>query len=144
MQELLRVCGIVLLLLSVVASAAEDDIEGRWLSGDQSGWIQIRLLDGKPVGFAAGSTDPAEAARTDEHNPDAALRSRPLLGITILHGFTYAGDHVWKGGTIYDPNSGNTYKSTMTLLDRNTLKVRGFIGLSMFGRSDTWTRDDPE
>ena len=123
--------------------ADEAAIEGRWLSGDKTGWIEIRLVAGKPIGTASGSTDPDEAPRFDDLNPDPALRARSLLGITILQGFTYAGDGVWKGGTIYDPNSGNTYKSTMTLVDRDTLKVRGYIGVSLFGRSDTWTRDDP-
>jgi uncharacterized protein (DUF2147 family) len=66
-----------------------------------------------------------------------------LRGITILQGFHYAGEQVWQGGTIYDPNSGKTYKSTITLVDRNTLKVRGFVGVSLFGRSHTWTRDEP-
>ena len=130
------------LLCSANIAADEADIEGRWLSGDKSGWIEIRLVDGKPVGTAAGSTTPDEPPRFDALNPDPALRSRALLGITILQGFEYVGDQVWKGGTIYDPNSGNSYRSTMTLLDRNTLKVRGFIGVSLFGRSDTWTRDD--
>lgn len=143
MQTLARLTCLTALLLAAVAGADESDIEGRWLSGDRSGWIEIRLLAGKPVGVAAGATNAEERARLDDHNPDPALRSRALLGITILHGFEYAGDRVWKGGTIYDPNSGNTYRSSMTLLDRNTLKVRGYIGLAMFGRSDTWTRDDP-
>lgn len=135
--------AVALLLFSAAVLANEADIEGRWLSGDKTGWIEIRLIDGKPVGIAAGATDPADAGRVDTLNPDPALRDRSLLGITILHGFDYAGEHVWKGGTIYDPNSGNTYKSTMTLVDRNTLKVRGYIGVSLFGRSDTWTRDEP-
>lgn len=143
MQTLARLTCLTALLLAAVAGADESDIEGRWLSGDRSGWIEIRLLAGKPVGVAAGATNAEERARLDDHNPDPALRSRALLGITILRGFEYAGDQVWKGGTIYDPNSGNTYRSSMTLLDRNTLKVRGYIGLAMFGRSDTWTRDDP-
>jgi uncharacterized protein (DUF2147 family) len=121
----------------------ETDITGRWLSGDKTGWIEIRLVDGNPVGIAAGATDPADADRLDELNPDPALRSRALRGITILQGFHYAGEQVWQGGTIYDPNSGKTYKSTITLVDRNTLKVRGFVGVSLFGRSDTWTRDEP-
>jgi len=131
------------MLLSAGAVANETDIEGRWLSGDKTGWIEIRLVDGRPVGVAAGATDPADAGRVDALNPDPALRGRPLLGITILQGFDYVAKHFWKGGIIYDPNSGNTYKSTITLVDRNTLKVRGYIGVSLFGRSDTWTRDDP-
>ncbi len=126
------------------ASTDEAVIEGRWLSGDGSGWIDIRLVNGSPVGTAAGSTTAKEGdpPRLDDLNPDPELRDRPLHGITILQGFKYEGDHVWKGGTIYDPNSGKSYKSSMTLVDQNTLKVRGFIGISLFGRSDTWTRDE--
>ena len=136
--------AISLLLVGLPAVADEVDIEGRWLSGDGSGWIDIRLVDGKPVGTAAGSTTAKDGdpPRLDDLNPDPELRNRPLDGIIILHGFEYKGDHVWKGGTIYDPNSGNFYKSSMKLVDRNTLKVRGYIGISLFGRSDTWTRDD--
>lgn len=143
-QLLCRSIILCSIIIGTCALADERDIEGRWLSGDKTGWIDIRLVNGKPVGTASGSTNPEEGPRIDEHNPDPALRSRSLLGIIILHGFEYAETHVWKGGTIYDPNSGNTYKSTMTLLDRNTLKVRGYLGISVFGRSDTWTRDDPK
>lgn len=142
MQLPMRLLVLGSLLIAANVIATEADIEGRWLSGDKSGWIEIHLVDGKPIGTAAGSTTPNEPTRYDILNPDPALRSRALLGITILQGFEYVGDQVWKGGMIYDPNSGNTYKSTLTLLDRNTLKVRGFIGLALFGRSDTWTRDD--
>ena len=134
-----------ILVIATPALAAENDIEGRWLSGDKTGWIDIRLVDGAPIGRASGSTTekPGDPPRLDDLNPDPALRSRRLLGIVILQGFRYAGNGVWKGGTIYDPNSGNTYKSTLTLVDGDTLKVRGYVGISVFGRSDTWTRDDP-
>ncbi len=133
-----------LLFVGLPTIADEADIEGRWLSGDKSGWIDIRLVNGSPVGTAAGSTTAKEGdpPRLDDLNPDPALRDRALHGITILHGFEYKGDQVWKGGTIYDPNSGKTYKSSMKMVDQNTLKVRGFIGISLLGRSDTWTRDE--
>lgn len=143
MQLFLRGIVLCLMLHSPGVLADARDIEGRWLSGDKTGWIDIRLIDGKPVGTASGSTNPDEGPRLDEFNPDPELRSRSLLGITILHGFEYSTEQVWKGGTIYDPNSGNTYKSTITLIDRNTIKVRGYLGLSIFGRSDVWIRDDP-
>ncbi len=143
-KPLFRIIVISLMFAGSSASADEANIEGRWLSGDGSGWIDIRLVNGGPVGTAAGSTTEKEGdpPRLDDLNPDPALRDRPLHGITILQGFEYEGDHVWKGGTIYDPNSGKSYKSSMTLVDENTLKVRGFIGISLFGRSDTWTRDE--
>ena len=62
--------------------------------------------------------------------------------MTIMSGFTYDGDGRWSGGRIYDPNSGKTYKATIRQVDANTIKLRGYIGISLFGRSDTWTRDD--
>lgn len=104
LKPLCRIAALIVLFGAPSAFADESDIEGRWLSGDKSGWIDIRLIDGKPVGTAAGSTTPEEVPRVDEFNPDPALRDRPLLGITILHGFTYEGDGVWKGGTIYEPS----------------------------------------
>ena len=80
----------------------------------------------------------------DDRNPDPALRSRPLDGLAIMTGFEYAGDGRWQNGTVYDPNSGKTYKCSITLIDDNTLKLRGYIGIALFGRSETWTRDDPD
>ena len=137
----IRVVAISSLFVGPSAVADQTDIEGRWLSGDKTGWIEIRLVDGSPVGTAAGSTTPDEPPQFDEFNPDPTLRSRALLGITILHGFDYAGDQVWKGGTIYDPNSGKTYKCKLNLVDANTLEVRGYIGFAMLGRTEVWTRD---
>ncbi|MDA0707313.1 MAG: DUF2147 domain-containing protein [Proteobacteria bacterium] len=95
--------AVVLLLIVTGVVADETDIAGRWLSGDKTGWIEIRLIDDKPLGIAAGATDPNDVGRVDELNPDPALRSRSLLGITILHGFDYAGEHVWKGALFMTP-----------------------------------------
>lgn len=86
LKPLCRIAALIVLFGAPSAFADESDIEGRWLSGDKSGWIDIRLIDGKPVGTVAGSTTPEEVPRVDEFNPDPALRDRPLLGITILHG----------------------------------------------------------
>jgi uncharacterized protein (DUF2147 family) len=53
------------------------------------------------------------------------------------------GDGAWSGGFIYDPNSGKTYRCKLKLKDRNTLKLRGYIGISLLGRTDVWTRQEP-
>lgn len=134
----------LLLIASGIAQAAPDDIQGRWLSGDGEGWIRIEVDDNRLTGAIAGSpaTNPAAPPRLDDLNPDPELRTRPLDGLVIMSGFRYDGNGKWSGGTIYDPNSGKTYKCTLRLLDRNTLKVRGYVGVSLFGRNDTWTRDE--
>ncbi|MEO1367538.1 MAG: DUF2147 domain-containing protein, partial [Acidobacteriota bacterium] len=58
----------------------------------------------------------------------------------ILEGFEAEGDGEWSGGTIYDPNNGKTYSCTLELEGADTLKVRGYIGVSLFGRTERWTR----
>jgi len=126
-----------------MAEIAIEAVEGVWLSADGTGWIKIELGPNGPVGSIAGSPDKAgdrQPSDTDELNPDSALRSRLLLGLTIMDGFDYAGEGKWKNGRIYDPNSGKTYKCKLTLIDENTLELRGYIGISLLGRTERWTR----
>lgn len=78
--------------------------------------------------------------KVDRENPDEGLRSRPVLGLEMMSGFVYAGGGKWKKGTIYAPDEGKTYKSKLTLVDDDTLNVRGFIGISLLGRTEQWTR----
>jgi len=133
-------------LLSITALsswASQSDAEGRWLSGDGEGWIEIKLVGDSLIGIIAGSpnTKEGDPPRYDDLNPDPTLRARALDGLTIMSGFVYDGDGHWSDGRIYDPNSGKTYKCTLIQVNRDTLKLRGYIGISLFGRSDTWTRD---
>jgi len=78
--------------------------------------------------------------KVDKNNPDPALRSRPIVGLELMRGFTYDGKGTWKKGTIYDPDNGKTYKSKVRLSDNGVLNVRGYIGISMIGRTSHWTR----
>lgn len=130
------------LLGSASRSAEQYDVIGLWLTGDGDGWIRIERSGDGLTGTIAGSPTrkPSDPVRYDDLNPDPALRNRPLDGLAILQGFRYDGEGRWSHGTVYDPNSGNTYRATLTLLDSGTLRIRGFIGVTLFGRSDTWTR----
>ena len=133
----------MLLSLSAHASDTAQSIEGVWLSADGTGWIKIEMGADGPTGSIAGSPDDAEQQRPsdkDELNPDPTLRDRDLLGLTIMQGFMAAGGGKWKNGKIYDPNSGKTYKCKLTVVDENTLELRGYIGISFLGRTETWTR----
>ena len=144
MNPLHRIVATAALLLPLIAWPLATDIEGRWLSGDGDGWIEIALAGDSLTGKIAGSPNdkPGDEPRFDDLNPDPALRDRPLLGLTIMSGFIYEGDGRWTGGRIYDPNSGKTYRATIRQVNANKLKLRGYIGISLFGRTDTWTRDD--
>lgn len=76
---------------------------------------------------------------TDSQNPDPALRHRPLCGLQIGSGFQLLDANHAKGGTLYDPKSGNTYRGKMTA-EGSTLHLRGYIGVPLFGASEDWTR----
>ena len=118
-------------------------IEGTWLTADADGWVELAIDGSELTGRIAGSPDDPQnlnPPRLDIENPDPALRGRRLLGMIILSGFQYESDGRWTGGRVYDPNNGKTYRGTIELLDRNTLSLRGFIGISLFGRSESWTR----
>jgi len=76
--------------------------------------------------------------RKDTKNPDESLRERVVLGIELLTGFIYK-DGLYTNGKVYDPESGKTYNCKMTLAD-SKLKVRGYIGISLFGRTEIFER----
>ncbi len=136
-------CFAIGLLAEGLLAQDELVIQGTWLNGDHTGWIELIVVDSELRGHIVGSPDDPQnkkPSRLDIENPNEELRSRELRGLTILSGFQYASDGRWADGRVYDPNSGNTYKGTITLVDNDTLKLRGFIGISLFGRTETWTR----
>jgi len=83
---------------------------------------------------------PEGKEKTDIHNPDPARRGTPITGLVFMSGFAKKSDTRWEGGTIYDPKSGNTYSCFMELESPDRIKVRGFIGLALIGRTDYWSR----
>lgn len=144
MRNRYRLICLGALCLALTARADMQDIEGRWLTQDGDGWIRLQVKDGTLQGLIAGAPPGSPSERKfDDRNPEPLLRSRLLKGLVIMTGFEYAGDGRWKNGDVYDPDTGNTYRCTVTLLDANTVKIKGYIGIPLFGRSAKWTRDDP-
>lgn len=136
---------LIAVLLATTSLHADDaaTVEGKWLTADSEGWIRIELTEKGPEGTIAGSPgDPYgnKSPRKDDKNPEPTLRDQPLHGLEIMRGFEGDGPGRWKNGRIYDPNSGKTYKCKLTLVDANTLKLRGYLGVSLFGRNEVWTR----
>ncbi len=76
----------------------------------------------------------------DRNNPNPALRKRPLIGLTFLEGFQYQGDNVWDGGRIYNPENGKFYKARISLADGDHILLRGYWGISLLGKTETWVR----
>jgi len=137
------------LMLSVLSifnamsqNAPSDKILGIWLSEDKDGKIEIyksenkyfgKLIWGKTMYEADGVT-----SKKDVKNKNEKLRSRNLKDLPMLKNFTYS-DRVWDGGEIYDPFSGKTYSCTMKMSD-GKLNIRGYIGISLLGRTAVWEK----
>jgi len=131
---------IVILFSTLSAAATQNEVLGTCVNQAGDGLIEISVQDGKYVGTIVGSTDPNRTKRKDVNNPDPKLRTRTLKGVMILGDLSYQGENEWDGGWIYDPNNGEMYQCKMTLEDKNTLAIRGFIGFSLFGRTEIWKR----
>ena len=121
-----------------------DAVVGVWKNGEGTGMIKITRNGDKYQGKIVWLKEPNDPEtgkpKIDKNHPDESVRSRPVLGLTNTWGFVYKGKNVWEEGKIYDPKNGNTYDCTMKLKDKNTLEVRGYIGVSLIGRTDVWTR----
>ena len=143
------VFGPILLLLSLsglAAAAPEASPEGNWLTEKKNGIIQIfrcgsggAELCGRLAWFRIKPDDPNPQG-LDLKNPDPAQRSKPLCGLVFMYGFEPAEPGSWESGTVYDPDSGNTYRATMKLRADGMLDLHGYIGISLLGRSEIWSR----
>jgi uncharacterized protein (DUF2147 family) len=114
---------------------------GLWQNEDATFQIfeSAGKLSAKIISLKVPKT-PEGKEKTDIHNPDRAKRGTPIIGLVFMSGFSKKSDRRWEGGTIYDPKSGNTYSCFMELESPDQIKVRGFIGLALIGRTDYWSR----
>ena len=137
-------CWLILLILLPTALFAQqaDAITGTWLNEEKDAKVQVyrngNNYYGKLVWIKDAYEDDGKTLRKDSKNPDAALRNRNLINLVILRNFVFD-DGEWTDGKIYDPKSGKTYSSKMKL-QGNTLEIRGYVGISMFGRTTVWTK----
>ena len=143
MKKLFTLIG-TWLFMTLMASAAPnpDDVIGVWLNSSGEGQIEIYKESNKYFGriiWLKKPNGPKGNPKLDANNPDESMRSKPLLGSLILRNFKYDNGE-WNGGRIYDPQNGKDYKCYMKLKDTKTLSVRGYIGFSLLGRTEVWTK----
>ena len=120
-----------------------DDLAGEWLVSEKTAVITFFRDGDKFFGMTSWMQRPRDEhghLRTDIHNPDPGKRKTHLLGSLLCKNFSYKGDGVWDGGTIYDSRSGRTYNCKITMIDINTIRLRGYIGISLIGGSTVFTR----
>lgn len=147
MKKIVILTLAVLLALPLFAQGKER-IYGNWYNGKKSAKLEIYALkDGSISGKLIWLREPLTPdgkAKTDSKNPDAKLRNTPMIGLNILSGLVYDGKGKYSKGKIYDPESGKSYSAKAEMVDNNTIALRGYIGISLAGRTETWTRAKDE
>jgi uncharacterized protein (DUF2147 family) len=144
MKKIIMLFASVLFLAFQVAAQA-DRIVGFWLTEKKDAQVQIvKSTDGKYHGTIIWLDEPFEddgSVKIDDENPDPALQKRTIMGLQLLKNFVYnSNDKKWGKGTIYDPDSGNTYDCYLWFEDDpNILHLKGYIlGMKFIGRKSNW------
>ncbi|MBM3403129.1 MAG: DUF2147 domain-containing protein [Bacteroidetes bacterium] len=121
-----------------------DAIVGVWKTGEGNAMVRIykngEKFQGKIVWLKEPIDPETGKPKLDKNHPEESARTRPILGLVNIWGFTNTGKNLWEEGNIYDPKNGNTYSCSIKMINSKVLEVRGFIGVSLLGRTDTWTR----
>lgn len=140
-----------LLVPSAFANPVADDIHGLWVDNKdldrQKFAVMVEDCGSKLCGRLYWLKKPLSASglpKRDKHNSNETLRERPLCGLQILTGFQYVNDNTWNAGEIYNPDDGLTFSSTMKLAPEGSLKIRGYVGISLFGKTVEWVRPAEE
>ena len=136
---ILRLFFALAFVLSTGLASAQGVI-GSWR--DPTGSVIAVYPCGSAVCARLTSLSPNAPTHVDARNPDSALRTHSLCGLVIGHGFRLKDAAHAENGTLYDPKTGKTYRGSMAA-EGTHLDLRGYVGLKIFGRSQTWTRIQP-
>lgn len=140
MRILLSILFTVILFTS---PAKAESIKGLWLTQNERSAILIQECEdnkeemcGKVAWIIAGGM------KYDSKNPDESLRERPICGLQILRGFEQSPEdpEKWVDGKIYKADDGEMYKANLKLLEGERLRVHGYVGIPLFGKTQIWRR----
>ena len=124
---------------NLYAQANPDAILGIWFNEEKDAKIKIYKEGGKFFGKIVWHKTGDDISAYDENNPDPELQKRKKVGLVILTGFEFD-DGQWEEGEVYDPKNGKTYSCVIKLQKDGVLYVRGYIGISLLGRTAHWTK----
>ncbi len=131
-----------LVLTAMSSTALAADLQGVWLTEGKDAALTITNCGGQLCGriiWLESATDRSGSLRLDQNNPDPAKQTQRVCGLVVISGLKPSGPDTWDG-SVYNPQDGQTYSGNITVLSDKALKVRAYIGLPIFGRSQTWTR----
>lgn len=139
MKRVLLACAI-----SIVATAAvaAENPAGTWVNADGTTKVRLSNCGSALCGRVVWLKEPIDPStgkpKTDKHNPDAAKKNRPMIGVQVINGLKPAGDNKWSG-TIYNADDGKTYSSNLMLESANKARVEGCV-MSVLCKGESWTR----
>ncbi len=148
-MKFLIILTVLLLSTTTVLGAETDDILGIWKTEQGESKVEVYRCGEKVCGkivwlkrpvYTDASEGEVGTPIIDRKNPDPDLRNRPLVGLQIMQGFSKQDETTWGNGTLYDPKSGKNYRGKISLAAPDSLELRGFIGIPLFGRTSVWTR----
>lgn len=124
------------ILTTSLAQTKADDVLGYYMNPTGEGILKIYETEGKYAGKLVWMKHPE---KLDAKNPDKSKQSQKILGSTIMRNFVFDGE-IWKNGSIYDPKNGKTYDCKISRDEKGNLSIRGFIGISLLGRTDYFVK----
>jgi uncharacterized protein (DUF2147 family) len=146
MKSISTVALFLLTCTIAMAQVKADDICGIWLTDDSRGKMEIyknpktNTYEIK-VAWQKNSKDENGKEKLDKKNPEPSLRNRPFQGMVIATNLTFdADDKEWVGGKVYNPEDGNFYSCKARLEGTRVLRFRGYLWLSLLGKTTTWYR----
>ncbi len=125
---------ISLILLS--GAAMSFNPEGYWFTANNDAKVHVEKRGDSLFGTIV---DLKEKCRDGKLKVDVET-NQPTIGLEIVKGFKSDGDNSWSSGTVRDPKEGKTYSGTIKMPSENELHLRGYVGITLFGRTSEWHR----
>jgi uncharacterized protein (DUF2147 family) len=138
----MHLLGLTTAVVLAARSAFATGLLGDWLTQDEDAALTIADCGGPLCGriiWLENARDRGGSVRRDDNNPDPAKQGQRICGLVVIRDLKPTGPNTW-GGEVYNPQDGKTYRGRITVLSESTLRLRAYIGLPIFGRSQTWTR----
>jgi uncharacterized protein (DUF2147 family) len=131
---------LIIILLFAISSNSQS-ILGKWKTiddetGNEKSIVEIYQVEGKIYAKIDKLLKKGDEDKICE-NCEGANKNKPLKGMIIINGLTKDGNE-WNGAKILDPKTGNEYKCYITLETPDKLKVRGYLGFALLGRTQYW------
>ena len=124
-------------------AAASEPVSGVWFNDTGRGAIELYPCNKELCGKIVWLREPLSASGRplqDRNNPEPSRRGDKICGLEVIAGIEPQNDGTWDGGRIYDPQTGKTYNVAIERLGPKQLRITGYLGIKLLGKSFVWQR----